>query len=226
MKGRPAIEPHSPRPPVTHTGEALEDVEAVLIEIRKWRSPPPASAPLRGGFSAASRGHNGRSGSGVRDRQVGAAVALAGTVRPAQYRRAPDRAPPACRSGPPGGIEQGGTPMKQFAAIAAAMALLVPGLASAQDAMQYHVKHLRVLAEDDKVRVLQWAPRKGDKTPMHSHPASVVYVVKGGRVHYTFPDGSTKDAELKTGDVLLRPPVTHADEALDDVEAVLVELKK
>jgi hypothetical protein len=26
--------------------------------------------------------------------------------------------------------------------------------------------------------------------------------------------------------VLLRPPVTHADEALDDVEAILIELKK
>jgi hypothetical protein len=31
---------------------------------------------------------------------------------------------------------------------------------------------------------------------------------------------------LKTGVALMRPPVTHADEALDDVELVLVELKK
>jgi quercetin dioxygenase-like cupin family protein len=116
--------------------------------------------------------------------------------------------------------------MKHIAALAATATLLVPGFASAQDAMQYHVKHLSVLAEDDKVRVLDWAPRKGDKTPMHSHPASVVYVVKGGRVRYTFPDGSTKDAEIRSGEVLLRPPVTHADEALDDVESILVELKK
>jgi quercetin dioxygenase-like cupin family protein len=116
--------------------------------------------------------------------------------------------------------------MNQIAAIAATMALLVPGLASAQDAMQYHVKHLQVLAEDDKVRVLHFAPKKGDKTPMHSHPATVVYVVKGGKVRYTFPDGSTKEGELKAGEAMLRPPVTHADEALDDVEAVLVELKK
>jgi hypothetical protein len=32
-----------------------------------------------------------------------------------------------------------------------------------QDAMQYGVKHLTVLAEDQKVRVLQYAPHKGDK---------------------------------------------------------------
>jgi len=116
--------------------------------------------------------------------------------------------------------------MNNLATIAATLTLLVPGCVAAQDAMQYHVKHLRVLAEDDKVRVLDWAPKKGDKTPMHSHPASVVYVVRGGKVRYTFPDGSTRDAEIRTGEVLLRPPVTHADEALDDVESILVELKK
>lgn len=51
-------------------------------------------------------------------------------------------------------------------------------------------------------------------------------VDKGGRVKYTFPDGSTKVSELKTGEALLRPPVTHADEALDDVEAILTEIKQ
>jgi quercetin dioxygenase-like cupin family protein len=95
-----------------------------------------------------------------------------------------------------------------------------------QDPMQYGVKHLKVLAEDDKVRVLEYAPKKGDKTPMHSHPASVVYVLKGGRVKYTMPDGSTKIGELKTGETMLRPPITHSDEALDDVKSILIELKK
>ena len=116
--------------------------------------------------------------------------------------------------------------MNRVAAIAMTVALFVPGFASAQDAMQYHVKHLKVLAEDDKTRVLQWSPAKGDKTPMHSHPATVVYVVKGCKVRYTFPDGSTKDGEIKTGEAVLRAPVTHADEALGDCEAILVELKK
>ena len=69
------------------------------------------------------------------------------------------------------------------------------------------------------------AVKKGDRTPMHSHPSSVVYILKGGRVKYTLPDGSTKISELKTGETLLRPPVTHSDEALDDVDSILVELK-
>jgi len=53
----------------------------------------------------------------------------------------------------------------------------------------------------------------------------VVYVIKGGRVRYTFPDGTTTVAELKTGEALIRPPVIHADEALDEVEAILTEIK-
>jgi hypothetical protein len=55
---------------------------------------------------------------------------------------------------------------------------------------------------------------------------AVVYVLKGGRVKYTLPDGTTAISELKAGAALLRPPVTHSDEALDDVDAILVELKK
>ena len=95
-----------------------------------------------------------------------------------------------------------------------------------QDAMQYGVMHLTVLAENQKVRVLRYAPHVGDKTPTHSHPSTVVYVVKGGRVRYTMPDGSTSISELKAGEVLIRPPVTHSDEALDEVEAILIEIKR
>jgi beta-alanine degradation protein BauB len=116
--------------------------------------------------------------------------------------------------------------MNNFAALTVSLLLLDCPAVFGQDAMQYGLKHLTVLAEDQKVRVLRYAPHKGDKTPIHSHPAAVVYVLKGGRVKYTLPDGSTKISELKTGEALIRPPVTHADEALDDVEAILIEIKQ
>jgi hypothetical protein len=48
---------------------------------------------------------------------------------------------------------------------------------------------------------------------------------RAGRVKYTMPDGGTRVVELKTGEALLRPAVTHTDEALDDVAAILIELK-
>jgi hypothetical protein len=43
---------------------------------------------------------------------------------------------------------------------------------------------------------------------------------------YTMPDGSTTISQLKTGDALVRPPATHPDEALDYVEAILIEIKR
>ena len=116
--------------------------------------------------------------------------------------------------------------MREMIGLVGTLFLLSSSIAFGQDAMQYGLKHLKVLAEDEKVRVLKYTPEKGDKTPVHSHPSTVVYVIKGGKVRFTMPDGSVRDGELKTGDALLRPPVTHADEALDDLEVVLVELKK
>jgi quercetin dioxygenase-like cupin family protein len=116
--------------------------------------------------------------------------------------------------------------MNRFIVVAGGVALLCSTALLAQDAMQYGVKHLKVLAEDDKVRVLEYAPKKGDKTPVHSHPYAVVYVLKGGKVKYTMPDGSTRISELHTGETLLRPPVTHSDEALDEVDTILIEVKK
>ena len=116
--------------------------------------------------------------------------------------------------------------MIRLIALTGTFAMLFSAGAFGQDAMQYGVRHLRVLAENEKVRVLKYTPKKGDKTPIHSHPATVVYVVKGGRVKITMPDGSTTVSELKSGEASIRPPVTHADEALDDLEAILIELKR
>jgi quercetin dioxygenase-like cupin family protein len=116
--------------------------------------------------------------------------------------------------------------MIKIAALTASLLLVSFPAVFGQDAMQYGLKHLTVLAEDQKVRVLRYAPHKGDKTPIHSHPEAVVYVLKGGGVKYTMADGSTKISELKTGEALIRPPVTHTDEALDDVEAILIEIKQ
>jgi beta-alanine degradation protein BauB len=96
----------------------------------------------------------------------------------------------------------------------------------AQDVMQTGVKHIKVLAEDDKVRVLHFTPSKGDKTPVHSHPETVLYVIKGGKIRTTLADGASTVAELKAGQTTLRPPVTHSDEALDDIDAIIIELKK
>jgi quercetin dioxygenase-like cupin family protein len=116
--------------------------------------------------------------------------------------------------------------MRKHLASAGALILLASCFAVAQDAMKYGVKHLTLLAEDDKVRVLHFTPHRGDKTPIHSHPATVLYVIKGGKIRTTLPDGSSTIVELVPGKAILRPPVVHEDEALDDLDVILVELKK
>ena len=116
--------------------------------------------------------------------------------------------------------------MNRVAAIGVSFLCFYASPLFAQDAMKYGLAHLSIVAEDDRVRVVRFAPHKGDKTPMHSHPEMVVYIVKGGKVKFTLPDGSTNVTDFKTGQVILRAPVTHADEALTDVEAILVELKQ
>lgn len=97
--------------------------------------------------------------------------------------------------------------------------------AFAQDVMLQRLPFLKVVAEDDKIRVLRYAPGAGDKSAMHSHPEAVVVVLKGGRVRFTLPDGTQRVVELKTGDAMIRPPVIHFDEAIDPVETILVEIK-
>ena len=107
----------------------------------------------------------------------------------------------------------------------ALVAALAACAVQAQDPAAFALPHLTVAAENDLVRVLHYRAGPGDRTPMHSHPDAVVYVVRGGRARFTAPDGSVSEATSKTGDVALRAPTSHADEALDPVESILVELK-
>jgi hypothetical protein len=93
--------------------------------------------------------------------------------------------------------------MKMLATIALTLTLFTSLFA--QDVMQTGVKHIKVLAEDDKVRVLHFTPSKGDKTPVHSHPETVLYVVKGGKIRTTLADGTSTMVELKAGQASLRP---------------------
>lgn len=109
--------------------------------------------------------------------------------------------------------------------VTALLLLAVPGLAPAQDVMKTGAKHWSVLDENDDVRVLHFAPQAGDKTPLHSHPMTVVYFAHGGKVRITRPDGSEEVMDYPTGAAFIRGADKHADEALDAVDMILVELK-
>ena len=97
-----------------------------------------------------------------------------------------------------------------------------------QDVAVVNAQTIVVKLENPRVRVMEATLKPGDKEKTHSHPASLVYVIEGGKVRNHAADGTTAEAEFKTGDVLYRDPLTHWAENIGDttIRLVLVELKK
>jgi quercetin dioxygenase-like cupin family protein len=100
-------------------------------------------------------------------------------------------------------------------------------VAIAQDAVKVSPDAFTVKTDNAKVRILEYHSKPGQKEGMHSHPANIVYVVAGGKIRYTSPDGKTQDVEMKTGDTMYREPTTHSVENIGktNVKSILVELK-
>jgi quercetin dioxygenase-like cupin family protein len=111
--------------------------------------------------------------------------------------------------------------------VAAGFALLVSASAGAQDVVQVGGDTHKVLLENAQVRVLAARLKAGEKVPMHSHPASVSYILSDGKLRITLADGKTVDKELKAGTATWSEAVTHAVENVGttDFTQVQIELK-
>ena len=93
--------------------------------------------------------------------------------------------------------------------------------------MKLSPQYYKVLLDNDQVRVLEYRSKPGDKEPMHSHPAGVVYYFNDAKVKATFPDGKVAVSSGKPGDTIWRDPVTHPFENVGntDVHVLALELK-
>ena len=100
-------------------------------------------------------------------------------------------------------------------------------VARPQDPLVVNSKTIALKLENARVRVLEATLKPGDKEQLHSHPAYVIYVIEGGKVRTHGIDGTTVEADFKTGDVIYRDPVTHWAENTGNttIRLVLVELK-
>lgn len=98
--------------------------------------------------------------------------------------------------------------------------------ASAQDAARVSPTVVKVKLENE--RVLETISNPGDKEGWHSHPANIVYVIDGGTLRISTPDGKSNDVEFKAGDTLYRAPVIHSAENVGAtrLHAIIVELKQ
>ena len=116
--------------------------------------------------------------------------------------------------------------MKRFAfAIVALVVAAVP--ARAQDPVKVASDTYKLIAENDRVRVLRATVAPGAKTAMHDHPAHLVVSLGAANVKFTTPDGKTADVVMKADDVSLMLAGAHAGEnaGTGPVDVVIVELK-
>jgi quercetin dioxygenase-like cupin family protein len=99
--------------------------------------------------------------------------------------------------------------------------------ASAQDVAKANPKTITVKLDNAKVRVLEAILPPGAKEQMHSHPASIVYVLSNGTLRSHSADGKTTDSKVKAGDVFYREPLTHWAEntGTTPLHMIVVELK-
>ncbi len=84
----------------------------------------------------------------------------------------------------------------------------------------------KVVFENDRVRVLEYTDRPGDRTSPHEHPDSVMYTLSSfrRRLHH---GGATRDVALEPGLATWLPAQQHHGENIGDTEThtIFVELK-
>jgi len=98
----------------------------------------------------------------------------------------------------------------------------------AQDPVKVAPNNFKVLLENDRVRVLDFHAKAGDKIPMHSHPAYISYSISGaGATKFTAPDGKVTEKPAKTGQATWHDAETHASEykGSGETHVLIVELK-
>ncbi len=100
--------------------------------------------------------------------------------------------------------------------------------AVAQDVAKVASDVCKVLLENDRVRVLDFWVKPGQKVAMHSHPAAITYFITGGKMKTTLPDGKVTESVTKAGEVRWGEPVTHANENIGTAEShvIVIEMKE
>src|SRR5919108_6572660 len=82
----------------------------------------------------------------------------------------------------------------------------------AQDVVKVAPEAYKVLFENDRVRVLEYRIKPGERDAMHSHPAYLIYPFTSAKAKFTFPDGKTIEREGEAGQVMWHETETHAIE--------------
>jgi hypothetical protein len=88
--------------------------------------------------------------------------------------------------------------------------------------------HYKVVFENERVRVLEYLDRPGDKTTQHEHPDSVMYTLSTFRRRLYAANGDTRDVQIEAGTTGWLPAQQHAGHNIGDTDThvLFVELKE
>jgi quercetin dioxygenase-like cupin family protein len=85
----------------------------------------------------------------------------------------------------------------------------------------------KVLLDNDQVRVLQVEFAPGEVAPWHQHPNHVIYALTAGKLEITDKGKPANVLDIKPGDTMYLPAVTHMAKNIGTttVKLVVTELK-
>ena len=85
-----------------------------------------------------------------------------------------------------------------------------------------------VVLENERVRVLRYHDKPGDRTFQHYHPDYVLYAESSFKRRLTFPDGRKHDVDVKAGSIVWMKGHEHIGENIGDTDTdvIIVELKE
>ncbi len=110
----------------------------------------------------------------------------------------------------------------------ATVALLVsmPLLAAAQDPLQTDGDKYKLVLQNDRVRVLEYRDKPGDRTSRHTHRDFVLHALSSFKRRLTFGDGRVVEREFTAGETVWMESQSHIGENIGTTEThvLLVEL--
>ena len=120
--------------------------------------------------------------------------------------------------------------MKRIWILAAAAGAIVTSVCAVRVMAQNRatvVTGMKVLLENDCVRVQYHDVGVGQTIPMHSHPNYVVYTMRPFKARIRLADGTHRISQRQSGEAYWNPPIRHSVENLGrtPVHNLIVELK-
>lgn len=82
--------------------------------------------------------------------------------------------------------------------------------ASTQDAVAVSPQYYTIRFENDRVRVMEWRLKPGEREATHTHAPGIVYVLADSTVRTTFPDGTVAERPARAGEVFWRDATSHS----------------